>query len=41
VIFDAPDGHYVLALGGYGNRKTELNETTEVLIDDVLLTVDH
>jgi hypothetical protein len=30
-------GTHVLALGGYNSKKTNVNETTEVLIDDLLL----
>ena len=33
------DSH-VLRLGGFNNQKTLNNESTEVLIDDVLLTED-
>jgi hypothetical protein len=32
-------GNHVLALGSYLNRKTSTNETAEVVIDDVILTV--
>jgi hypothetical protein len=31
-------GSHVLRLGGFNNQKTLSNESTEVLIDDVLLT---
>jgi len=34
-------GNHVLALGTYLNRKTSTNETSEVLIDDVLLTIEQ
>jgi hypothetical protein len=33
-----PAGTHVLALGGYNNQKTNVNESAEVRIDDVLLT---
>ena len=36
-----PAGNHVLVLGGYLTRKTALNETAEVVIDDVLLTVEQ
>jgi hypothetical protein len=30
-----PDGVHTLAIGGYGNKKTFNDETTEILVDDV------
>jgi uncharacterized repeat protein (TIGR01451 family) len=36
-----PAGNHVLTLGGYLTRKTSKEETAEVLIDDVLLTVEQ
>ncbi len=36
-----PAGNHVLALGGYLTRKTALNETAEITIDDVVLTVEQ
>jgi len=36
-----PAGTHALALGAYGNRKTSTNETTEVVVDDVLLTIEQ
>jgi uncharacterized repeat protein (TIGR01451 family) len=34
-------GNHVLALGGYLTRKTSVTETAEILIDDVLLTIEQ
>ena len=33
-------GNHVLRLGGFNNQKTLNNESTELLIDDVLLTAE-
>jgi uncharacterized repeat protein (TIGR01451 family) len=34
-------GNHVLALGGYLTRKTSVGETAQIVIDDVLLTVEQ
>ena len=36
-----PAGNHVLALGGFLTRKTGVTETAQIVIDDVLLTVEQ